>query len=244
MKFILTVAFILTCALTPLGAWPVFILLFSVILAVEILSDLGVRYVLKRSLLALPFVLAALPLVFTVKGTPLITFPLGTWVISVSAEGVERLLGIGVKSWLSIQAAVIMSSTMPFPDLLLAMRAVRVPRLLVAIIGLMWRYLFVLADEVLRLMRARTARSSQSDNPGLKKGGSITWRARVAGGMVGNLFLRGFERSDRIYMAMLSRGYDGEVRSLPRPPIRQVDWLTLGAGFTLLVVLFVIGLLI
>ena len=128
MKFILTVAFILTCALTPLGAWPVFILLFSVILAVEILSDLGVRYVLKRSLLALPFVLAALPLVFTVKGTPLITFPLGSWVISVSAEGVERLLGIGVKSWLSIQAAVIMSSTMPFPDLLLAMRAVRVPR--------------------------------------------------------------------------------------------------------------------
>ena len=48
-----------------------------------------------------------------------------------------------------------LASSTPFPDLLVAMRAVGIPRLLVAIFGLMWRYLFVLADEVLRLMRAR-----------------------------------------------------------------------------------------
>lgn len=244
LKFILTVAFIFTCALTPLGAWPVFILLFSLILAVEILSDLGVGYVLKRSLLALPFVLAALPLIFTVEGIPLLRFPLGPWDVSISAAGIERFLGIGVKSWLSIQAAIVMSSTMPFPDLLLAMRAVKVPRLLVSIIGLMWRYLFVLADEALRLMRARAARSGLSDQPGLKPGGSLFWRARVAGGMVGNLFLRGFERSDRIYTAMLSRGYDGEVRILPLPPLVFGDWLSLGAGLLLLAALLVIGILL
>jgi cobalt/nickel transport system permease protein len=244
VKFILTVAFIFTCALTPLGAWPVFILLFALILAVEILSDLGVTYVLKRSVLALPFVLAALPLVFTTEGEPWLRLPLGAWAVSISGPGLERFLSIGMKSWLSLQAAIVMSSSMPFPDLLLAMRAVKVPRLLVAILGLMWRYLFVLVDEALRLMRARASRSSLSDQPGLKAGGNLFWRARVTGGMAGNLFLRGFERSDRIYMAMLSRGYDGEVRTLPLPPMSVTDRLAMGAGFTLLAILLAIGILL
>jgi len=241
VKFVLTVAYIFTCALTPLGAWPVFILLYSIILAVEILSELGVRYVLARSLLAAPFILAALPLIFTVPGTPLASFSLGGWVITISAQGVERLASIAVKSWLSLQAAIVMSATMPFPDLLLAMRAVRIPRLLVSIVGLMWRYLFVLVDEGLRLMRARLARSGESDQPGLKAGGSLAWRARVTGGMAGNLFLRGFDRSDRIYTAMLSRGYDGEVRSMPLPAISQVSWWVLGLGLLLLVFLLALA---
>ena len=237
VKLVLSIAFILTCALTPPGAWPVFILLFALLLAVEIISELGVGYVLKRSLLAFPFVLAALPLIFILPGTPLVSFGLGGVSLMVSLEGFERFLGIAVKSWLSLQAAIILSASVPFPDLLLAMRAVRVPRLLVAIVALMWRYLFVLADEALRLMRARLARSGQSDQPGLRPGGSLAWRARVAGGMAGSLFLRALERSDRIYMAMLGRGYDGDVRSLPRPPIGLASWLVFGLGLLILVAL-------
>lgn len=241
VKFVLTVAYIFTCALAPLGAWSIFILLFSIILAVEILSELGVRYVLTRSILAAPFILAAFPLIFTVSGTPLASFTLGQCTFTISAQGVERLASIALKSWLSLQAAIVMSATMPFPDLLLAMRAVRIPRLLVSIIGLMWRYLFVLVDEGLRLMRARLARSGESDHPGLKAGGSLAWRARVTGGMAGNLFLRGFDRSDRIYTAMLSRGYDGDVRSLPLPAISQVSWWVLAVGLLLLAFLLALA---
>jgi len=244
VKFVITVAFILTCALTPTDAWPVFMLLFSLLLAAEILSELGIPYVLKRSLLAVPFVLAALPLIFTVPGDPLAVFPVGPWILTISAQGVERLLGITVKSWFSVQAAIIMSSTTPFPDLLLAMRAVRIPRLLVATVGLMWRYLFVLADEALRLMRARAARSGQSEEPGLRPGGSVAWRAKVAGGMAGNLFLRGFERSDRIYTAMLARGYDGEIRAMPLPPINRTNRLALILGLGTLSLLLLLGLFI
>jgi len=107
------------------------------------------------------------------------------------------------------------------------MRAVKIPRLLVAIFGLMWRYLFVLADEALRLLRAREARSAESPtSPPQGKGtpfpwqgrgwglGPLLWRGQVAGGMVGNLFLRSLERGERIYAAMAARGYDGEVRTL------------------------------
>jgi cobalt/nickel transport system permease protein len=120
---------------------------------------------------------------------------------------------------------------------MVAMRAVRIPRLLVAIFGLMWRYLFVLADEALRLLRARQARSGVSERQGLKPGGSVAWRGRVAGGMAGNLFLRAFERSDRIYMAMVSRGYDGEVRTLSLPTLETVHWIILSIGLAFLVLL-------
>ncbi len=240
VKFVLTLAFILTSALTPFGAWPVYVLLFSIVLSVQVLSELGVGYVLKRSSLALPFVLAALPIIFTAKGVPLVNLPLG---LNISSEGVERFFGIAVKSWLSVQMAIVLAASTPFPDLLVAMRAIKLPRLLVAIVGLMWRYLFVLADEALRLMRAREARSGHPAQPGVKVGGSLAWRARVTGGMVGNLFLRSFERADRIYAAMVSRGYDGEVRTWPLSPLSPGQWIVLGLGLGTLALLVVGGAL-
>jgi cobalt/nickel transport system permease protein len=242
-KFVLTVAFILTVSLTPVAAWPVYILLFALILSVEILSGLGIGYVLKRSLLALPFVLAAFPVIFTNGETALFSFSIGPWTLLAHAEGMARFVSVALKSWLSVQAAIVMASSTPFPELLQAMRAVGIPRLLVGMFGLMWRYLFVLVDEALRLMRARAARSGHSMQSGRRYGGSVLWRAGVTGGMAGNLFLRAFERSDRIYFAMLSRGYDGEVRLLPLPPMTGATRGALVAGLALLGLLLSCGIL-
>jgi cobalt/nickel transport system permease protein len=238
VKLALVLAFILTAALTPPGAWPVYVLLLAFIFSAELLSGLGIGFYLKRALLALPFVLAALPVIFTTRGTVLFTLPLG---LAASVPGVERFVSISLKSWISLQAAILLASTTVFPDILMALRALGLPRLLVAIIGLMWRYLFVIVDEVLRLMRARTARSGESGQIGRKAGGTLWWRARITGGMAGSLMLRSIERSDRIYNAMLSRGYDGEVRSLPHPGLRRVDWLILVAFLALLALLALLG---
>jgi cobalt/nickel transport system permease protein len=243
VKFILTLAFILAVALTPLGAWPAYILLFAIVLAIEILSELGVVYVLKRAVLALPFVLAAFPIIFTTPGVPLLEIDVWNWTLVITQEGLVRLISIAFKSWISVQAAILLAASTPFPDLLVAMRAVKMPRLLVAIFGLMWRYLFVLVDEAMRLMRARAARSGHADRPGLKPGGRLAWRARMAGGMAGNLFMRAFERSDRIYVAMLSRGYDGEVRAMPLPALSPASWLILVLGLSILGLLLALALL-
>ncbi len=243
VKFVLAVAFILTAALTPSGAWPVYVLLFALAMGVIVLSELGVGFVFRRAVLALPFVLAALPVIFTLPGVPLFSLSLGSWGLTATADGVERFVSIALKSWISVQIAIVLSSSTPFPELMVAMRAARVPRLLVSIFGLMWRYLFVLADEAMRLLRARSARSGATGLPGMKVGGSISWRGRVAGGMAGNLFLRAIERSDRIYVAMLSRGYDGEVRDLPLPPLRALHWLVLICGVALLGMLAIFGFL-
>ncbi len=233
VKLLLTLAFILVTSLTPAGAWLAYLGLTLLALGVILAAGLPPLLVQRRALVALPFALAALTVLFTTEGRPLFTLSLGAWHLTASQPGLIRFLSILLKSWLSVQGAILLAATTPFPTLVVAMRALRLPRLLVSIIAFMGRYLFVLADEALRLHRAREARSAVI-GPG--SGGSITWRARVTGGMVGNLFLRSVERSERIYNAMLARGYRGELRTLSPPRLRPADGV-LGLLFVALLAL-------
>lgn len=243
VKLALAVAFILTVALIPVGGWAFYGLLFAIDLSVIVLSELGVGRVLRRSALAIPFILAAAPLLFTAGPPALLTLPIFGG-IPISAAGATRFATITLKSWLSVQMAIVLASATSFPDLLRAMRALRVPRLFVATFGLMWRYLFVLADEAQRMLRARAARSGVSDPAaGVRTGGSLGWRARVAGGMAGSLFLRAIERGDRIYLAMSSRGYDGEMRSFPLAPVPRAQRIVLFAGLAAFVTLLAVSAL-
>lgn len=238
IKLGLTLILLLTIALTPLGAWAVYVLLWALILVIILLAEVGVGFILRRAFLAAPFVFAAMPLLFTVSGPAALTLPWG-WV--VTQPGLARFIHIALQSWLSVQVAMLLSASASFPELLIALRAWRVPRLLVAVFGLMWRNLFVLVDEVLRLLRARAARSGATADPRRRAGGSVWWRARVAGGLAGNLFVRGFERSDRLYAAMLARGYDGEMRHLPLPPVPPAQWVTLALGVAVCLALLTLG---
>ena len=99
IKLILPLALILTTALVPTGAWPVYILLFALIISAVLLSELGVGYVLKRAALAFPFVLAALPLVFTASKPYLVDTTLGSWALHISQPGLERFLSEQDKAW-------------------------------------------------------------------------------------------------------------------------------------------------
>jgi cobalt/nickel transport system permease protein len=147
-----------------------------------------------------------------------------------------------IKSWLSVQFAVILAGTTPFSDLVAAMRGLHFPRILVAIVSFMWRYVFVLVDEVVRLRRAREARSAVL--PGLKGGGTIPWRARVVGGMAGNLFIRSYSRSERIYQAMAARGYQGELRTLALPQLHTIDWGVAAAVAGYLAIVLAVGIIL
>jgi cobalt/nickel transport system permease protein len=238
VKFILTLAFVLCVSLTPVGAWPVYILLQALVVSASILAELGSTFVLRRAWVALPFALAALPLLVTVQGAALFSVSVGPWVLSVTTVGLERFVSIALKSWLSVQMAILLTATTPLPDLLVAMRALRLPKLLVAILGLMWRYLAVLGDEAMRMMRARDARSGSWAG---RSGGTLGWRARVTGAMAGSLFLRGYERSERIYDAMLARGYDGTIRSFPLRPVPSRERLLLFCAVLTLLGLLALG---
>ena len=75
----------------------------------------------------------------------------------------------------------------------------------------------------MRLHRARQSRSASV--AGHRAGRSVAWRARVTGNMAGQLFLRSYERSDRIYNAMLARGYTGQLRTLNPHVMKSSDWV-------------------
>jgi cobalt/nickel transport system permease protein len=238
VSFVLTLGFILAVAVVPTGAWPMYVLLLAMVVAAAVAAELGVTYALVRALLSLPFVLAAAPVLFTVPGRALFALHLGGWVLTATDLGLQRLVSLMLKSWISMQAAVLLAATTRFPDLLVAMRSVGVPRLLVTILGLMWRYLFVLVGEAMRLMRARDARSG---SPAGRGGRSLWWRAQVTGHMAGSLFLRGYERSERIYAAMIARGYNGDVRTFPLPSLSTRQAVVLIAGLATLAGLTALG---
>ncbi|HNB51982.1 MAG TPA: cobalt ECF transporter T component CbiQ [Anaerolineales bacterium] len=243
VKVIVTILVILSNVLLPDGAWLAFALSWGLILGINQIARLGARYLLVRSFIALPFALAAVSVIFTVPGNPVFALGVGKAVLVLTDAGLIRFASILLRSWISVQAAIVLTATTPFPDLIHALRHLRVPSILVAIISFMYRYLFVLSDETLRLLRAREARSA-APLPGrgqARVGGSLSWRARVAGSMIGQLFLRSYERSDRVYNAMLARGYQGQLLTMHAHEMTPRDWAGFGLACFLLLLLQILG---
>ena len=239
VKLVIAVGLILTLSLLPVGAFAGYGAVWLAVLAGAAVARVGPGYVLRRSFVALPFVLAVAALPFTAPGEVIGRVPWLGW--PVTLEGTLRATSIVAKSWVSVQVAILLVATTSLPDLLWGLRALRVPAPLIAIVSFMYRYLFVLAEEAQRLLRARAARSAAQ--AGRRSGGPLVWRGRVAGYMVGSLMLRSFERSERIYQAMAARGYRGELRSLARHAMHRRDWLALAAAACFAVILLIVGFL-
>ena len=208
-------AYILVIGATREADWAALGLLAVPVLAVVLASRLGPWFVLRRTFLALPFVLAAVPLVFTRPGETAFTVPLVDW--TASDEGIRAVATILGKSWLSVVVAVLLVSATPMVEILRALRWLRLPKILVATIFFTYRYFFVIGEEAQRMLRARDSRSARL--PGHRGGGTVLWRARIVGHMAGSLFVRSLERSERVYAAMQARGYRGDHIFLTDPPL-------------------------
>lgn len=224
VKVVAVVAFIVSVAVLPDGAWGAMAAAWGLVLLAALAARLSPWLVIRRSLLGLPFLLAAV----TVLLLPGRVVWDGPWGLDVTDVGLARFGSIVARSLISLQAAVLLTAATRFPDILHALRHLRVPVVLVAIIAFMYRYLFVLVEEVERLMRARAARSARL--PGVRGGGGVGWRANVAGHMAGQLLIRSLDRSERVYQAMLARGYHGELLTLTPHAMRPKDWGALAVG--------------
>jgi cobalt/nickel transport system permease protein len=204
-KFLTTLAFILAVTLTPPHRWQAFVICFAVVAALMALSRVPVLYILKRSLVIMPFVL-------------LVT----VFVPFFKENGLVLLAAILVKAWLSVLSLILLTATTPVPRLLEGLERLRLPRVMVMVLSFMYRYIFVLVDEVMRMRQARDSRSS---------GGSRLWQVKTIGRMVGTLFIRSYERGERVYAAMLARGFNGQSRTLNNLSFKLAD-----AYFTFVVV--------
>lgn len=200
-KVVATLAFVAVVAtfgrydalrLVPLAAFPV---------ALATLGDVPWRPVLARLALASPFALAIAAAEIYLDRTPV-----GS-VGPVPVSGGEVAFAtIALKFALSLGAALVLVATTGFDAVCAGVQRLGVPSVAVAQLLLMYRYLFVLADEARRMVCAHDQRTVRPRSLSL----------RTAGTLLGQLLLRALTRAERVHAAMRCRGFDGIVR-LRRP---------------------------
>jgi cobalt/nickel transport system permease protein len=216
-KLIATLAFITLVVLLPSASWLTYGLYFAVIAVLIIISRVPALYIFKRSLVIVPFVLmVALFIPFFKEGTEAFSFNIFSWHLSVTYEGLETLGSVMAKAWLSILLLILLTSTTTFANILKALEHLKMPRVLVMIMSFMYRYIFVLTDEVMRMKQARDSRN-------FGEGGNRLWQIKTVGNMIGTLFIRSYERGERVYASMAARGFDGHSRTLDRLYFKPMD---------------------
>ena len=184
LKIIICFGFILSVVFTRPAAYLFFAAYGIFLLLIILLSKVPFIFILKRCLAIAPFVLFIALSSFLRGG--FLTF----W-------------GIVIKSVLSACSLILLISTTRFAALLEALEKLRVPKLFTMIMSFMYRYIFILTDELMRMRRAKDARSV---------GGKRFFHIKALSNMLGLLFIRAYERAERVYLAMCARGYDGEVK--------------------------------
>jgi cobalt/nickel transport system permease protein len=222
-RVLCTFLLVFAIALTPNGHWETWAVYGLGVVAIALLSRITLAVLLQRVAVELVFVgVVVMGTLFRGGGDVLWQWG---W-LQITTEGLVVLGSVSIKALLSLTLLNILIQTTSIPALLHALIALRMPPLLVAILASMHRYLAVLFDEFNSMRRAAISRNLMAGR---------SWQRIVIGNMMGSLFIRTYERGDRIHQAMLARGYDGllPIRHSSSGSNRDVLALSLTALLTL-----------
>ena len=175
-----------------------------------LLAQVSPWFVARRLVVETPFVLFAVFLPLIGRGERLDV--LG---VSLSIDGLWAAWNILIKATLGLATTVLLGATTPIAEILHGLEHLRMPRLMTAIAGFMVRYADVITGE---LTRMRIARESRGYDP------RWFWQARAIASSAGTLFIRSFERGERVYLAMVSRGYSGTMPLDHDPTVPLSRW--------------------
>jgi cobalt/nickel transport system permease protein len=205
-------AFVVAVVLTPRAQIWAFVVHALLLLGVVSLSEIPLSFLIKRLGIEVPFVLFAVFLPF-LGGGPQVTVA----GLQLSQEGLWGAWNILAKATLGTGASIMLVATTEVPDLLKGLERLKVPRIITGIAGFMVRYIDVIAGEMSRMRTAMAAR-----------GYSPRWigQVRALATAGGALFIRSFERGERVHHAMLARGYNGRMPDMWGQPATHVQWLT------------------
>jgi cobalt/nickel transport system permease protein len=193
-----------------------------VLLGVWAVAGIGLGWFARRAVIELPFVVLAVLLPFA-AGEPRVE-PLG---ISLSVDGLYAGWNILAKGSLGVLISLTLAGTTPVRELLVGLQRLRAPSMVVTIATLMLRYLDVIVDEARRM---RIARISRGHDPRLRTQAGATARG------VGTLFLRSYERGERVHLAMLSRGWTGTLPQAGRAASRRELAMALLPGLIMAII--------
>lgn len=228
IKVAAAVIFIFAVAVTPREAVWAFAAYVSAVLFVALVSKVGIRFLLARMLGILPFVAFAFLIPFIASGEQIEILGL-----SVSREGLWGAWNIIAKASIGAATSIVLAGTTEVPDILAGMNRLKVPVVFTSIAGFMIRYLELIVEEI---GRVRVAMTSRGYDP------RWLWQARPIAASAGAMFIRSYERGERVYDAMVARGYAGEMPELRRHRPTSGDWLLGGLLPMLGVIVMIVAL--
>ena len=203
LKIAALLGFMLLVVATPRAWYPAFALYAVALLVVVAASRVPPSYLAKRMVVEVPFAVFAVLVPFIATGPR--TEVLG---LSVSEPGLVAAAGLLVKGTLGVLASLTLAATTEPADVLRGLQRLRMPDLIVQIMGFMVRYLDVVTGEMSRMLTAMRSRGCDPRSP-------RHWPTLARS--LGALFIRSYERGERVHLAMLSRGYTGTLPETSRP---------------------------
>ncbi|MFH1484671.1 MAG: cobalt ECF transporter T component CbiQ, partial [Chloroflexota bacterium] len=225
-KLVTFLLLILTASLAT--NWETLAFLCLAASALAVLSHTPLGQFLKRVWLFVPLFtgIVAFPAVFSVvtPGEPLLTLVgtqgllvLNTWELSITEQGLRAATTLILRSGASVSLAVLLVLTTPWANLLKALRVLRIPQVFVAILGMTHRYIFLLLRTANSMFLARKSRTIGRLDAAEQR--------RWLGGATATLIGKSYQLSDQVYLAMLSRGYRGEIIISDNFCLSTLDWI-------------------
>jgi cobalt/nickel transport system permease protein len=209
-KILALLGYVLAVVATPRELfWPYGAHLLALLAAVAA-SRVPPAYLAKRLVIEVPFVVFALPMPFIATGPRVAVGP-----VHLSEAGLWGAWALLAKGTLGVLASLLLAATTEPRDLIAGLERLRLPQPLVQIMGFMVRYLEVVTGELSRMRIARDAR-------GFRARSVKQWP--VLGATLGALFIRSYERGERVHLAMLSRGYTGQLPTIHVLTATRAQW--------------------
>ncbi|WP_436795001.1 cobalt ECF transporter T component CbiQ [Actinospongicola halichondriae] len=214
-KLAAALAFVFVVVATPREQIWAFGIYAVVLLVLARAASLPLGLVVRRLTIDTPFLAFAFFLPFFAGGEQIGD---GWW--SLSIDGLWAAWNIVAKGTLGVATSVILTGTTSLPDLIAGLDRLHAPRAFTAITSFMVRYAEVIAGETHRM---KIARESRGHDP------RWIWQIRAIAHSAGTLFVRSYERGERVYLAMLSRGFDGSMPRMADDAASRREWLTAAA---------------
>jgi cobalt/nickel transport system permease protein len=205
---------------------PALVLIYAATLALAAASKLSLGFFVKRVWLFVPIFtgIIAIPALFSFITPGTIVVPLWSWhgqAVGITSQGLTTAGLLVMRVACSVSIVVLLTLTTPWTKLMAGLRGLFVPKILILIVGMAYRYIFLLLNAVTDMYTARKARSIGNPNADVRAGG------RYVTATAGALFGKAHALSDEVHMAMVSRGYTGDAQTLRAPAVGAADVLFL-----------------
>ncbi len=206
------IAFILVAILARSIATLVILIMITFFLSIA--SKIPLKFfIIRTSFIPLFVAVIALPLLFITPGNSIFTIN----PVNITIEGIHKALIFTLRVWACVNPLILLVLTTKFSSLINAMEKLKISKIFTMMISITYRFIFLSINEAYRMALAKESRTI--------KGESRLKTMKSLASMISTLFIRSYERGERVYLAMIARGYKGSTRNLNKMSISGKDMI-------------------